>query len=233
MAMRRPVKFFIGFIVLFFVVGVLALAGAWMMMLRGPSVPDHATLILRIGGDLVETAPNDVLGQVTGGAKAQTVRGYVDALRRAKDDPRIESVLIVPSPFESPFWGKVQEIRDAVIDFQKSGKRISAFLEYAGEREYYLATAADRIYLLPTSSARCDRHGHLRSVPEGHARQDRRAGRFREDRRLQDRAQSAHPDDVHARASRDDASRSPATCTTSSCAASPRRAGNKWRTCAR
>jgi protease IV len=152
MAMRRPVKFFIGFILLFFVVGVLALAGAWMMVLRGPSVPDHATLILRIGGDLVETAPNDVLGQVTGGAKAQTVRGYVDALRRAKDDPRIESVLIVPSPFESPFWGKVQEIRDAVIDFKKSGKRISAFLEYAGEREYYLASAADRIYLLPTSS---------------------------------------------------------------------------------
>jgi len=46
----------------------------------------------------------------------------------------------------------VQEIRDAVIDFKKSGKRISAYLEYAGEREYYLASAADRIYLMPTSS---------------------------------------------------------------------------------
>ena len=132
-------------------------------MSRGPSVPDHSTLILRIGGELVETPPNDVFGQVTGGARAQTVRGYVDALRRAKADPRIDSVLIVPTPFQSPYWGKVQEIRDAVLDFRKSGKRISAYLEYAGDREYYLATAAERIYLLPTSSLDVDGRRDLRA----------------------------------------------------------------------
>jgi protease-4 len=115
-------------------------------------VPDHATLILRMGGELVETPPDDVLGQLTGGARAQTVRDYVDALRRAKNDPRIDSVLIVPTRIESPFWGKVQELRDAVLDFRRSGKRISAFLEYGGDREYYLATAADHVYLLPTST---------------------------------------------------------------------------------
>jgi protease-4 len=152
MAKRRLFKFFLSLIVLFFVVGVLAIVGAWMVVSRGPSVPDHSTLILRIGGELVETPPNDVLGQVTGGARAQTVRGYVEALRRAKDDPRIDSVLIIPTPVQSPYWGKVQEVRDAVLDFRKSGKRISAYLEYAGEREYYLASAADRIYLVPTSS---------------------------------------------------------------------------------
>ena len=101
---------------------------------------------------MVETPPNDVLGQITGGVRAQTVRGYVEALRRAKTDPRIDSVLIVPTPIQSPFWGKVQELRDAVTDFRSSGKRVSAYLEYAGEREYYLATAADRIYLVPSSS---------------------------------------------------------------------------------
>lgn len=152
MAKRRLFKFFLSLAILFFVVGVLAVVGAWMVVSRGPSVPDHSTLILRIGGELVETTPNDVLGQVTGGARAQTVRGYVEALRRAKGDPRIESVLIIPTPFQSPYWGKVQEIRDAILDFRKSGKPISAYLEYAGEREYYLATAADKIYLVPTSS---------------------------------------------------------------------------------
>ena len=152
MAKRRLVKFFLSLFILFVVVGVLAMVGAWMVVSRGPSVPDHATLILRIGGELVETTPNDVLGQVTGGSRAETVRGYVETLRRAKTDPRIESVLIIPTPFQSPYWGKVQEIRDAVLDFRKSGKRISAYLEYAGEREYYLATAAEKIYLVPTSS---------------------------------------------------------------------------------
>ncbi|HET9467328.1 MAG TPA: signal peptide peptidase SppA [Vicinamibacterales bacterium] len=152
MAKRRLFKFFLSLVILFFVVGVLAIVGAWIVVRRGPNVPEHSTLILRIGGDLVETPPNDVLGQVTGGARAQTVRGYVEALRRAKSDPRIESVLIVPTPIQSPFWGKVQEIRDAVLDFRKSGKPINAFLEYAGDREYYLASAADKIYLLPSGS---------------------------------------------------------------------------------
>ncbi len=151
MAKGRLFKFFITSVILFGVVTMAAIVGAWIMVRRGPSVPDHSTLVLRIGGELAESPPNDVLGQVTGGARVETVRSYVDALRRAKDDARIESVLIVPTPIASPFWAKVQEIRDAVVDFKKSGKRISAYLEYAGEREYYLASAADRIYLMPTS----------------------------------------------------------------------------------
>ncbi len=152
MAQRRLLKFVLSLVILFVVVGVLAVIGAWILVRRGPSVPDNSTLILRIGGELVESPPNDVFGQLSGGARAQTVRSYVDALRRAKDDRRIDSVLIVPTPIESPYWGKVQEIRDAILDFKKSGKRISAYLEYAGEREYYLATATDKIYLVPTSA---------------------------------------------------------------------------------
>jgi len=152
MAMRRLLKFVLSLVILCVVLGIVAVIGAWIVVGRGPSVPDHSTLVLRIGGDLVETPPNDVIGQLTGGARAQTVEGYVEALRRAKSDPRIDSVLIMPTPFQSPYWGKVQEIRDAVLDFRKSGKRISAYLEYAGEREYYLATAADKIYLVPTGS---------------------------------------------------------------------------------
>ena len=151
MAKRRLFKFFLTLVTIFFVIGTLAMVGAWLLVMRGPAVPEHSTLILRMGGELVEMPPNDVLGQVTGGGRAQTVRGYVEALRRAKTDSRIDSVLIVPSHFDSPYWAKVQELRDAVLDFRKSGKRISAFLEHGGDREYYLATAADRIYLLPSS----------------------------------------------------------------------------------
>jgi protease-4 len=151
LAKRRLFKFFATLIAIFFVVGFVAIIAGWMMIARGPRVAEHSTLVLRIGGNLLETPPNDVFGQVTGGAHAQTVRGYVDALKRAKADSRIDSLLIVPTGFDSPYWAKVQEIRDAVIDFRKSGKRAAAFLEYGGEREYYLATAADRIFMLPTS----------------------------------------------------------------------------------
>ena len=235
MAMRRPVKFFIGFIVLFFVVGVLALAGAWMMMLRGPSVPDHATLVLRIGGELVETPPNDVLGQVTGGAKAQTVRGYVETLRRAKNDPRIESVLIVPSPLRVAVLGQgAGDPRRRSSTSGSRASRISAFLEYGGDREYYLATAADRIYLLPSSSARCEAASPpTRCSCSGTLDKIGAQADFEHIGDYKTAPNQLTADDLHAGASRDDASRSPATCTTSSCAASPRRARNTSKTCAR
>jgi protease-4 len=60
-------------------------------------------------------------------------------------------VLLMPTSLELPYWGKVQELRDAIVDFRKSGKKVIAYLQYGGDREYYLASAADRIFLLPTS----------------------------------------------------------------------------------
>ena len=204
MAKRRLLKFFLSLVILFVVVGVVAVIGAWMLVSRGPSVPDNSTLILRIGGELVESPPNDVFGQVTGGARAQTVRSYVDALRRAKDDRRITSVLIVPTPIESPYWGKVQEIRDAILDFKKSGKRISAYLEYAGEREYYLATRHRQDLSRADERPRRHRRRDLSSVSQGDARQGWRAGGLRENRRLQDRAESAHRHHLYSRAQGDD-----------------------------
>ena len=47
---------------------------------------------------------------------------------------------------------QVPEIRAALEDFRTSGKFVHAWLEFAGDREYYLASAADRIYLLPSAS---------------------------------------------------------------------------------
>jgi protease-4 len=118
---------------------------------RGPSVPSSATLVLRPGGDLPEVEPDDVVGQVFG-RDVNTVRGFVEALRRASRDNRVRAVLLMPSSLDLPYWGKVQEMRDAVVAFRKSGKKVTAFLEFGGDREYYLASAADRVFLMPTSS---------------------------------------------------------------------------------
>jgi protease-4 len=85
------------------------------------------------------------------GGEDTTVRTFVESLDKARRDPRITSVLLRPSTITSPYWGKLQEMHDAVLRFRQSGKRVVAFLEYGGEREYYLASAADRVYLLPTS----------------------------------------------------------------------------------
>jgi protease IV len=142
---------------------LLLLAGAAIVLLfatslvlfllfgRGAVVPKGATLVVRIGGDPPELAPSDVFSYLRGG-NALSVRAITAALDRAKQDDRVERLLLEPTGFSSPYWGKVQELRDAVADFETSGKPVYAYLEYAGERDYYLATAADKIFLMPSTT---------------------------------------------------------------------------------
>ena len=145
-----------GFVIILSIIGaavVFSVAGfalLYLLIARGPVVPDHATLRLRIGGDLAEVAPTDVVSYVRG-VRTPTVRAIVDDLRKAAVDPRIGAVLLEPTGFDTPFWGKVQELRDAVLDFRRSGKPAVAYLEDGGQAEYYLATACDRVFLLPSS----------------------------------------------------------------------------------
>jgi protease-4 len=149
-ALRRGVGFVLAFLGMAVLVSLAGIVLTYVVVSRGPSVPASATLVLRPGGSLEEIVPDDVVGQVFG-RDTNTVRGFVESLRKAKRDPRIKTVLLMPSSLQLPFWGKVQELRDAVLDFRKSGKTVVAFLEYGGDREYYLASAADRVFLLPSS----------------------------------------------------------------------------------
>ena len=145
-----------GFAIIFTLLGVafvVSIAGfvlLYLLLGREPAVPTHSMLVLRVGGDLAEVSPNDVFGYLRG-QRTPTVRAIVDDLRKARVDARVSAVLLKPTGFETPFWGKVQEIRDAVLDFKKSGKPVYAYLEYGGDREYYLATAADKVFLMPAS----------------------------------------------------------------------------------
>ena len=151
MAIKRVVAVvftLIGLAIFFSISGMLLM---YFLVSRGPSVPSSAALVLRPGGEMQEIPPGDMLGQLLG-RDGNTVRAFVETLQKAKRDPRVSTVLLTPSSLDLPFWGKVQELRDAVLDFRKSGKKVIAFLEYGSDREYYLASAADRVFLLPTST---------------------------------------------------------------------------------
>src|SRR6188508_2434406 len=135
MAIRRAVRIVLFLILLAVIVSVGGTALLYFAMSRGPSVPATAMLVLKPAGNLQETVPDDVVGQFLGQDEG-TVRGFVSSLKKAKRDSRIKSVLLLPGPLESPYWGKVQELRDAVLDFRRSGKKVTAFLESGGDREY-------------------------------------------------------------------------------------------------
>src|SRR4051812_19832204 len=147
---RRGIAILFSFLGVAFLVSIVGFTLMYLLFGREPAVPSNATLVLKVGGSLSELAPADVVGYLRG-SRTPTVRTVVDNLRKAKVDPRVRAVLLKPTGFESPFWAKVQEVRDAVLDFKKSGKPVYAYLEYGGDREYYLATAADKVFLMPST----------------------------------------------------------------------------------
>jgi len=136
-------------VVFLLVCAVLASAAlvtlSWVAFRRPPGVPDKGVLVLKIQGDLDEISNNPFDALIH---EPVTVRSVTQALRAAKTDPRVTGVLLRPIQ-APPLWGKVQELREALVDFRASGKPLVALVEFAGDREYVLASAASRVVLVP------------------------------------------------------------------------------------
>lgn len=74
------------------------------------------------------------------------LKGVVDRLKKAKDDKGVKGLVLQVREL-SIGWGKVHELRTAIKDFRKSGKRVVAVLEMVGNPEYLVAAAADEIVM--------------------------------------------------------------------------------------
>ena len=152
MALRRGFGVVLALLTVAILVSFAGVTLMWLVASRQPSVARNSTLVLDLKTDLREASPEDVFRQVFAGPQPQTLAEIVENLRKAKVDDRIGAVIITPSGLQAPLWGKVQELRDAIIDYRRSGKPAIAYLEYGDDRTYYLATACSQVYLMPTSS---------------------------------------------------------------------------------
>jgi protease-4 len=149
MAARRGVWLVLSLIAVAIVISTIGVIATSFFVSGGrPTIPSQTALVLKATGELAEIEGTGLIDQLIEGPP--TVRAVVDALRAAKTDSRVRGLIVRPAG-DSPFWAKTQEIRDAVADFRTSGKKTVAFLEYGGDQEYYLATACERVVLLPTS----------------------------------------------------------------------------------
>jgi protease-4 len=144
----KGLRFVIAFLLVATVLSVGAMLMLYLVISQEPDVPAHATLVLSPSGDLPEIVPELAFGA----GDELTVRAYAELIRKAKGDPRIAGILLRPGGITSPFWAKLQELRGAIEDFKTTGKYVYAWLEYGGDREYFLASVADKIYLLPSAS---------------------------------------------------------------------------------
>jgi protease-4 len=124
---------------------------------RGPKVPDGAALVLNPRGTIVEQlarvdpverflARNTGTGAVT---SETLLKDLVDALRLAKDDKRIKAVYLDTNDMAGAGFTKLRDLRAALADFRKSGKKVIAYGDDYMQSQYYLAAQADEVYLHP------------------------------------------------------------------------------------
>lgn len=113
-------------------------------------VPARAYLEVNLAGSVEEVAPPDFLSAIFLRAKPLTIYDFWMNMRKAAVDSRVQAVLLRLNMLQCD-WAKATEIRDAILEFRRSGKKVYAYIEEAPDfdMEYYLATACDRIILHP------------------------------------------------------------------------------------
>jgi protease IV len=135
----------LGAVLLVCVIGVVLI---WSVFRKGePTIRDNSVLTLRIAGSLPDYTPDDPFKKFFGGPD-QSLTGLISQFKKAKVDKRIKAILLDVN-MSGIGWGKAEEIRDAITDFRSSGKPVYAFIEFGLNKEYYIATACDKIIVPP------------------------------------------------------------------------------------
>ncbi|TPV93461.1 MAG: signal peptide peptidase SppA [Myxococcales bacterium FL481] len=70
------------------------------------------------------------------------------ALHRAKEAGE-RSVIVLDTRGSKLGWASLQELRQAVIDLRQAGGHVFAYLERASTKDYYLASAAQAVFMHP------------------------------------------------------------------------------------
>jgi len=116
------------------------------------SVEDKSILYVNVEGDIEERKSSvDVVREIVYDEKPKDISLYElnETLKKAAKDKKIKGLLL-RLRFASSGWSKVESLRAMILGFKKaSGKFVYAYSEGYDEKLYYLATAADEIYLYP------------------------------------------------------------------------------------
>lgn len=128
------------------VVAFLAL-GSLLSMEKRVEFDEPGVLVLDLDAAVVERAPTDLFAAEMLGRHVELLDVAL-ALDRAAEDDRIESVL-VKLRWPGYGWAKAEEIRSRLERFGESGKPVHAWASVTNELGYYVASAADSIWLLP------------------------------------------------------------------------------------
>ena len=124
---------------------IIAFAAFHFFRERPPVIAGNSVLVLHLEGGVPEKPPLD-LSTLLNSQTAVTVTGVWLSLHKAAVDPHIKAILLEPENLTAG-WGKLEEFRSGIEQFRKSGKPVYAYLRTPGAHEYYVALAADKIFM--------------------------------------------------------------------------------------
>ena len=113
-----------------------------------PSVASGTTLVLNLSGDIPEKSPVTIPIPFIGSPTPLTVQEIWSTLQRAATDNRVKALVIEMGHVDAG-WAKLDEIRQNIRNFRRSGKPVYVFLRAPRIREYYVASVADRVFCAP------------------------------------------------------------------------------------
>lgn len=132
--------------------GVMSLVGMVASGQATKNVKENSVLVLKLQGDLQEQAQDDVLGQLTGNTfNSLGMDAISSAIKKAKVNKDIKGIYLETGILSADV-AQLQELRDQLVNFKKSGKWIVAYSDNYTQGCYYLATAADKVYINPEGS---------------------------------------------------------------------------------
>ena len=118
-----------------------------------PTVLENSVLVAKFNSPIMDRANEFPFSPASfGGFDLDVAMGLDQILKdikKAKIDDDISGIFLRLSAIPASM-GTVEEIRDALVDFKESGKYIIAHADVYTQKSYYLATAADKIYMTPT-----------------------------------------------------------------------------------
>lgn len=116
------------------------------------AVSSNSVLFLNLDQPITERTPKNPFGNlpIVGNDDKSGIglNDVLKSIKRAKTDDNIKCIYLnVSSP--NAGYATMREVRNALIDFKKSHKKIISYSEVYSQGAYYLASAADKIYLNP------------------------------------------------------------------------------------
>ena len=154
--MKRLGKTILVVVVIVVTLSVFAILGT----MYARRIKPNTLLTVRIEDEIPERAPENSLQDMLTGPST-TVTDITEGIGRARTDPHITGLEVQVSE-TSMGMGQIQEIRDSIEAFNRARKLSVAYLEFATNRSYYLASACETVIMLPKSEFHL--HGMMAST---------------------------------------------------------------------